>query len=81
MSEKISFGRPAQRVFVAPEWSLTHAAMISRSAYAQLDYSPLKLIGAVIGLALVYAAPPLLALFADGPARVAWWIRVGGDST
>ncbi|KQO09079.1 glycosyltransferase [Sphingomonas sp. Leaf242] len=53
------------------------AEMISRSAYAQLDYSPLKLIGAVIGLALVYAAPPLLALFADGPARalgIAAWL-------
>ncbi|PZU06254.1 MAG: glycosyl transferase family 2 [Sphingomonas sp.] len=45
------------------------AAMIARSAYAQLRYSPLLLAGTVAGLALVYAAPPLLALFAHGPAR------------
>jgi hopene-associated glycosyltransferase HpnB len=52
------------------------AAMIARSAYAQLDYSPAKLAGTTLGLALVYLAPPLLALFGDGVARslglVAW---------
>ncbi len=47
------------------------AAMISRSAYAQLRYSPFLLIGTLAGLALVYAAPPLLALFAHGVARIA----------
>lgn len=47
------------------------AAMISRSAYAQLGYSPLLLAGTIIGLALVYAAPPLLAVFGQGPARIA----------
>ena len=47
------------------------AAMIARSAYAQLDYSPVKLAGTVAGLALVYLAPPLLALFGGGPARAA----------
>lgn len=31
--------------------------MVSRSAYAQLDYSPVKLIGVVLGMALVYIAP------------------------
>ncbi len=31
--------------------------MVSRSAYAQLDYSPLKLMGVVLGMALVYMAP------------------------
>ncbi|WP_267393539.1 MULTISPECIES: glycosyltransferase [unclassified Sphingomonas] len=45
------------------------AAMISRSAYAQLDYSPLKLAGTMMGMALVYAAPPLLAVFGTGLAR------------
>jgi len=45
------------------------AAMIERSAYAQLGYSPLKLIGTVSGLALVYFAPPLLALLGAGAAR------------
>jgi hopene-associated glycosyltransferase HpnB len=47
------------------------AAMISRSAYAQLRYSPLLLAGTLVGLALVYAAPPLLALFGQGFARLA----------
>jgi hopene-associated glycosyltransferase HpnB len=47
------------------------AAMISRSAYAQLRYSPLLLAGTLFGLALVYAAPPLLALFGQGFGRFA----------
>jgi hopene-associated glycosyltransferase HpnB len=47
------------------------AAMISRSAYAQLRYSPLLLAGTLFGLALVYAAPPLLALLGQGFARFA----------
>jgi len=46
------------------------AAMISRSAYAQLHYSPLLLAGTVLGLALVYAAPPLLAVLGHGAARI-----------
>ncbi|WP_246359886.1 glycosyltransferase [Stakelama sediminis] len=41
------------------------AAMISRSAYAQLGYSPWALLGTLIGMALVYLAPPVLA-FAGG---------------
>jgi hypothetical protein len=32
--------------------------MIARSAYVQLRYSPLLLAGTVIGLLLLYAAPP-----------------------
>ena len=58
------------------------AAMISRSAYAQLDYSPLKLIGTIIGLALVYFAPPLLALFASGGPRwlgLAAWLLMAAS--
>jgi len=43
--------------------------MIARSAYAQLDYSPLKLVGTIVGLALTYLAPPALALFGHGLAR------------
>jgi hopene-associated glycosyltransferase HpnB len=43
--------------------------MVSRSAYAQLRYSPLLLAGTVVGMALTYLAPPLLTLFASGPAR------------
>ncbi|MDR6975245.1 hopene-associated glycosyltransferase HpnB [Streptomyces sp. 3330] len=36
--------------------------MVSRSAYAQLRHSPLLLAGTVLGLALVYLAPPLALL-------------------
>lgn len=52
--------------------------MITRSAYAQLDYSPMKLAGAISGMALVYLAPPVLAFSAEAGAReiglVAWMI-------
>ncbi len=48
--------------------------MISRSAYAQLGYSPLVLAGTVAAMGLVYLAPPLLALLGDGPAR---WLGLG----
>ena len=44
--------------------------MISRSAYAQLKYSPLLLAGVTLGLALTFLAGPLLALFGDGIARI-----------
>jgi hopene-associated glycosyltransferase HpnB len=43
--------------------------MISRSAYAQLRYSPLLLAGAVAGMALVYVVPPILAVFGTGNAH------------
>jgi len=46
------------------------AAMISRSAYAQLGYSPLMLIGTVLGLFLVFGAPPLLMLIGSGAGRI-----------
>ena len=51
-------------------WSSV-AAMISRSAYAQLGYSPLVLAGTTVGLALTYLAPPVLAIFGHGAARYA----------
>jgi hopene-associated glycosyltransferase HpnB len=40
--------------------------MVSRSAYAQLSYSPLNLAGTVAGLVLTYLAPVALAIFANG---------------
>jgi hopene-associated glycosyltransferase HpnB len=43
--------------------------MVSRSAYAQLGYSPLTLVGCLIGMGLTYLAPPLLALFGHGVGR------------
>ena len=42
--------------------------MISRSAYAQLRYSPAILIGTVIGMVIVYLAPPAITLFSHGLA-------------
>ena len=50
--------------------------MVARSAYAQLRYSPILLIGTLLGMALAYWVPPLLALFGTGrvraPAAAAW---------
>ena len=43
--------------------------MISRSAYAQLNYSPLILAGAILGMALTYLAAPVVAVFAPWPWR------------
>jgi hopene-associated glycosyltransferase HpnB len=43
--------------------------MVSRTAYAQLRYSPLLLLGTIFGLALTYIAPVALALFARGFAQ------------
>jgi hopene-associated glycosyltransferase HpnB len=43
--------------------------MVSRTAYAQLRYSPLLLAGTIAGLAVTYLAPVALALFAGGVAQ------------
>jgi hopene-associated glycosyltransferase HpnB len=43
--------------------------MIARSAYTQLRYSPILLAGVVLAMTLVFIAPPVLALAADGAAR------------
>jgi hopene-associated glycosyltransferase HpnB len=45
--------------------------MVARSAYAQLSYSPLLLLGTVLGMVLVYLAAPIAAIFAQGPAQTA----------
>ncbi len=44
--------------------------MVSRTAYAQLRYSPLLLAGTIFGLAMTYLAPVALAIFATGAARL-----------
>ena len=36
--------------------------MVARTAYAQLGFSPLLLAGTVLGMALIYLSPPLIAL-------------------
>jgi hopene-associated glycosyltransferase HpnB len=53
--------------------------MIARSAYAQLRFSPLLLTAAIIGMALTFLAPPLLAIFAQGWPRyvgLAVWLAM-----
>jgi len=45
--------------------------MVARSAYAQLDYSPLFLVATIVGLAITFLAPPLIAACASGTARLA----------
>ena len=46
------------------------ARMVSRSAYAQLNYSPWLLAGTLMGMGLTYLVPPLLALSLHGWAAV-----------
>jgi hypothetical protein len=50
--------------------------MVSRSAYAELNYSPLKLVGTVLGMVFIYVLPPLTAVFWGGapaaPALLAY---------
>ena len=45
--------------------------MVARSAFAELRYSRLRLAGAIGGMALVYVAPPLFAIFARGVTQIA----------
>jgi hopene-associated glycosyltransferase HpnB len=44
--------------------------MIARSAYTQLNYSPLLLTGTVLGLCLTFLVPPLLSIFGHGMAAI-----------
>ncbi|ARN80365.1 glycosyltransferase [Methylocystis bryophila] len=44
-------------------------AMVVRSAFAELRYSPLRLIGAVVGMGVVYFAPPLILLLGEPLAQ------------
>jgi fatty acid desaturase len=44
--------------------------MISRSAYAQLRYSPMLLFGTVLAIAVTCVAPPLLAVGGSGLTRL-----------
>jgi hopene-associated glycosyltransferase HpnB len=46
-------------------------SMVTRSAYAELRYSPLLLVAAVVAMAIAFLAAPLLAVFASGTA--AWF--------
>jgi len=68
-------GLSARAVSLRPYETLSEIRrMVARSAYAELDYSVLKLVGTLLGLVLVYLAPPAMALFAWGPSQMAGWI-------
>ena len=45
--------------------------MVARTAYVQLRFSPLILLGTIAGLALVWLVPPVAAVFGHGLARAA----------
>jgi hopene-associated glycosyltransferase HpnB len=63
LTDRVHSIRPYER------WSDVRS-MISRSAYAQLNYSLLLLIGTIFGLALTFLAAPYFALLAHGSARL-----------
>jgi len=44
--------------------------MVSRSAYSQLDYSPLLLLGTTLGMIVTYLVPPYLAIAVEGWAGI-----------
>jgi hopene-associated glycosyltransferase HpnB len=68
-------GLSSRAVSLRPYESLREIRrMVARSAFAELDYSVLKLLGTLAGLVLVYLAPPATALFAWGPSQMAGWI-------
>lgn len=46
--------------------------MIARSAYTQLDYSPLLLAGTAVAIVVGFLLPPLWALTGSWPALIAW---------
>ena len=76
----IWLGLTGRSVSVRPYSFGDIAKMVSRSAYAQLGYSPLQLAGTVIGMIPVYVAAPFIAIFARGPEQLAgiatWAIMV-----
>jgi hypothetical protein len=45
--------------------------MVARSAYDQLHYSPILLAATIVGMVLIYLAPPLLALTGSGATQIA----------
>jgi hopene-associated glycosyltransferase HpnB len=51
--------------------------MVSRTAYVQLRFSPLLLIGTAVAMTLTFLLPPLAALFGHGPARWFGWLAWG----
>ena len=52
-----------------PGWA-DLSQMVSRSAYAQLGFSPVRLAGTVLALVLTFVVPPVAALAGSGNARL-----------
>lgn len=52
--------------------------MVARTAYTQLNYSPLLLLGTLIGMTLVYLIPPLAAIWGGWTGN--WWVAIAGLS-
>jgi hopene-associated glycosyltransferase HpnB len=52
-----------------PRWA-DIAQMVSRSAYAQLGYSPVLLAGAVLAMVFTFLVPPVAALAGSGAVRL-----------
>ena len=71
----IWLGLSSRAVSLRPYETMTEIRrMVARSAFAELDYSLLKLLGTLAGLVLVYLAPPATALFAWGISQMAGWV-------
>jgi hopene-associated glycosyltransferase HpnB len=74
---KIWLGLTQTTISLRPYDSLqTIWDMVARTAYTQLNYSPLLLLGTVLGMALVYLVAPV-ALIA-GVATAHWQIAIAG---
>jgi hopene-associated glycosyltransferase HpnB len=62
LTERVTSARPYEHL-------VDIRRMVARSAYAQLDYSPLMLAGCILGMALTYLAAPVLAVAGNGLAQ------------
>jgi len=66
---------------IRPYDTLTNVKrMVSRSAYAQLRYSPLLLAATIASMTITFIIPPLLAIFANGMPRLLGlivWLAMG----
>ncbi len=51
--------------------------MVSRTAYVQLRFSPLLLVGTVLAMTLTFLLPPFAALLGHGAARWFGWLTWG----
>jgi hopene-associated glycosyltransferase HpnB len=51
--------------------------MVSRTAYVQLRFSPLLLVGSVLAMTLTFLMPPFVAVLGHGAARWFGWLTWG----